>query len=185
MLNSAIALAQIRGVAGTTVADLLERSGVARRSLYLNFTGGREEVLATSTEVAGAEMTKFLRRSLRTEPTTEASIARVLAFVRRGLFSSGFLAGCPVLAAALAGPSVPQARIEAGRIFTQWRDELAANLCKEGIDPARARALAALIIAGTEGAMAISIATQSSDFFDDVASEINELMAAVNIPGKD
>ena len=61
-LTSATAtLMQRHGVAGTGIAEILSTSGVTRRSIYLNFPGGKAELVAAATRSAGDELTTILR----------------------------------------------------------------------------------------------------------------------------
>ena len=61
-LTSATAtLMQRHGVAGTGIAEILSTSGVTRRSIYLNFPGGKAELVAAATRSAGDELTTTLR----------------------------------------------------------------------------------------------------------------------------
>ena len=52
---------QRHGVAGTGIAEILSTSGVTRRSIYLNFPGGKAELVAAATRSAGDELTALLR----------------------------------------------------------------------------------------------------------------------------
>ena len=45
LIASAIELLRRNGVAGTGLAQLLEHSGTARRSVYVNFPGGKSELV--------------------------------------------------------------------------------------------------------------------------------------------
>src|SRR5215216_214321 len=61
-LTSATAtLMQRHGVVGTGIAEILATSGVTRRSIYLNFPGGKAELVAAATRSAGDELTALLR----------------------------------------------------------------------------------------------------------------------------
>src|SRR5258706_426767 len=46
LIASAIEMLRRHGVAGTGLAELLENSGTARRSVYVNFPGGKSELMA-------------------------------------------------------------------------------------------------------------------------------------------
>jgi Transcriptional regulator len=54
-------LMQRQGVAGTGIAEILSTSGVTRRSIYLNFPGGKAELVAAATRAAGDELSTTLR----------------------------------------------------------------------------------------------------------------------------
>ena len=65
-LTSATAtLMQRHGVAGTGIAEILSTSGVTRRSIYLNFPGGKAELVAAATRSAGDELTATVARLYR------------------------------------------------------------------------------------------------------------------------
>ena len=49
LITSVTGLVRRRGVAGTGLNALLEDSGVARRTVYLNFPGGKAELVAEAT----------------------------------------------------------------------------------------------------------------------------------------
>src|ERR1041385_7186118 len=96
-LTSATAtLMQRHGVAGTGIAQILDTSGVTRRSIYLNFPGGKAELVAAATRSAGAEMTTTGREYVD-EPNPVAAFAHMWSDV---LIGSDFEGGCPITAAA-------------------------------------------------------------------------------------
>jgi len=59
-----------------------------------------------------------------------------------------------------------------------WAELLAAALEPHGLEPARARSVATLIIASIEGAVVLSRATRSLEPVERVAGELEELLAA-------
>ena len=59
LIASAIDLVRARGVDGTGLAELLEHSGTARRSIYQHFPGGKAEA------ARGSSWFSTKRRSLR------------------------------------------------------------------------------------------------------------------------
>ena len=178
ILSSAIDLARTRGMAGTTVADLLEASGVARRSLYLNFTGGRDEALAAAGRAAGAEMTQLLTAVLAASRTVTEAAQRIIGGVRTQLEASDFTAGCPVMAAGLSGATLPEAKKAGGETFQSWRAALFARLSEDGIPAPRAETLASFIIATFEGAQALGVATGSTRYLDDTLVHLTEILDA-------
>ncbi len=85
-LTSATAtLMQRHGVAGTGIAEILATSGVTRRSIYLNFPGGKAELVAAATRARGDEMTTMVR-----DYVAQAGSGRgVHAHVERGIRQHG------------------------------------------------------------------------------------------------
>lgn len=177
LLAGAATLTRSRGVGGTTVADLLAESGVARRSLYVNFPGGRDEVIAAATEQSGTELTDALLRLFAESPDILAAMDAYLAVTAADLVASDYTAGCPIVAAALGGTEVPLARDAAGRIFGQWQTLLSGALEVSGVPADRAAGLAMLILSSAEGATAMAIAQRSTEPIDRVAVLLRSLVA--------
>src|ERR1700730_14822286 len=61
LIASVTGLVRRRGVAGTGLNALLEDSGVARRTVYLNFPGGKAELVAEATRRAGEALSTAIR----------------------------------------------------------------------------------------------------------------------------
>ena len=98
-LTSATAtLMQRHGVAGTGIAEILSTSGVTRRSIYLNFPGGKAELVAAATRSAGDELTTTLRDCIE-QPDPIGAFTRVWSEI---LISTDFEGGCPIVAAAFS-----------------------------------------------------------------------------------
>ena len=177
LLAGAATLTRSRGVGGTTVAELLAESGVARRSLYVNFPGGRDEVIAAATEQSGAELTDALLQLFTESGDILAAMDAYLAATAADLVASDYTAGCPIVAAALGGTEVPLARDAAGRIFGQWQTLLAGALELSGVPAERAPGLAMLILSSAEGATAMAIAQRSTEPLDQVGVLLRSLVA--------
>ncbi|GAB3852895.1 TetR/AcrR family transcriptional regulator [Nocardioides maradonensis] len=177
LLAGAATLTRSRGVGGTTVAELLAESGVARRSLYVNFPGGRDEVIAAATEQSGAELTEALLGLFTESGDVLAAMDAYLAVTAADLVASDYTAGCPIVAAALGGTEVPLAREAAGRIFEQWQSLLAGALEVSGVSADRAPGLAMLVLSSVEGATAMAIAQRSTEPLDRVAGMLRSLVA--------
>ena len=61
LIASITGLIQRRGVAGAGLNALLEDSGVARRTVYLNFPGGKAELVTEATRIAGRGLSGVIR----------------------------------------------------------------------------------------------------------------------------
>jgi hypothetical protein len=143
-------------------------------------------------------MAASLERLLR----EQGVIAGLRAFVgwwRRTLETSDFEAGCPVLAVAVepldadavadeapaaggagGGDETAQGRLLAlaHDAFAQWQRLLAAALRREGVPAARARRLAALVVASIEGTVAMCRAARDASTLEDVRVELEAVLAA-------
>ncbi|MFC4125071.1 TetR/AcrR family transcriptional regulator [Nocardia rhizosphaerae] len=184
LVQSAIDLVRRRGVAGTGVAQLLEHSGLSRRTIYLNFPGGKSELIAEATRVSGRATTTLIETFGR-GGTTEATINAFADTWKQIVESSGFLAGCPIVAAALGRLEAPAAADAAGAAFTEWEQALESRLRAEHIAPDTAKSLATTVIATIEGAVVMSLAKQSTEPLEHAGLHLSELIRANARPQDD
>ena len=174
-LTSATAkLMQRHGVAGTGIAEILSTSGVTRRSIYLNFPGGKAELVAAATRSAGDEMSTTLRSYMEQDDPIEA-------FTRMwsdGLVSTDFEGGCPIVAAASSRDESPEGASTAADVFAEWAQVLADRFRADGLNRAAAQSLSTMVVASVEGAVILSRAARSTKPLEQVAHHLNELIAA-------
>ncbi|GAB7145085.1 TetR/AcrR family transcriptional regulator [Mycobacterium riyadhense] len=176
LIESAIELLRRNGVAGTGLAELLQHSGTARRSVYVNFPGGKSELMTEATRTAGRRIDSTLAG---TAPDGDGR-ASLVAFVeswKETLRSSDYAAGCPIVAAALGRTESPSAADAAGEVFTAWQALLAERLRTEGASIDEAESLATTIVAGVEGAVILCLATQSTDPLERTVKVLDRLIA--------
>ena len=122
LITSAVALIRSVGVAGASVSALLNDSGLARRTLYLNFPGGKAELVEAATDAAGAELTASIQSCIADADPAQALDA-VMQMWETMLTDTDYTAGCPIVACdvrPLGGcprPPTPQQRLSAnGRV---------------------------------------------------------------------
>lgn len=163
---------QRHGVAGTGIAQILETSGVTRRSIYLNFPGGKAELVAAATRSAGGEISGVIRACIE-EPQPVAAFARMWSEV---LVGTDFEGGCPVVAAACSADEAPAAAAAAAEVFAEWGALLTERLIRDGISEAAAASLSTTIIAALEGSVILSRAARSTEPLDQVARHIEQLI---------
>ncbi|WP_435590343.1 TetR/AcrR family transcriptional regulator [Nocardia sp. bgisy118] len=176
LIEGAIELVREQGVHGAGLAALLDRSNTSRNSLYQHFPSGKSELVATATEVAGRRMSAVIEALTRTgEP--EGWVGALVGWWKQALESSGFVAGCPIVGAALA-ESEPGVQAAAGIAFAGWTEVLAAALANRGVDAARASSLASFVISAVEGAIVQARATKSTRPLDDVRDNLVILLRA-------
>lgn len=173
MIRSAAALFRERGVEATSLSDVIELSGAPRGSIYHHFPGGKAELAEAATVYSG----DFIAAALE-EADPAAAIRAFADALRNGLEATGFGAGCPVAAAAVAGERAPGARAAAGAAFERWTELVADALELGGVEPERARSLATVAIAAVEGAIVLARSQRSSEPLERVADELELLLAA-------
>lgn len=160
------------GVAGTGVTEILRCSGVARRSIYLNFPGGKSELVTAATRSAGDSMTALLK-TFTSRPDPVAAFGQMWSKL---LMDSNFEGGCPVVAAVQGRAEAPDAADAAAAIFREWSDAILTRLTADGIDAATAESLATTIIATVEGAVILSQAARSTRPLEQATKHITELI---------
>lgn len=172
-LTSATAeLMQRRGVAGTGIAEILDASGVARRSIYLNFPGGKAELVAEATRAAGGHMAALVK-DLMAQPDPIAAFTTMWGAL---LVESDFEGGCPILAAACGRDEAPDAARAAADVFGLWGQAIADRLMEDGIKTSVAQSLSVTVVAAFEGAVVLSRASRSTEPLDLVAKHMGELV---------
>jgi TetR/AcrR family transcriptional regulator, lmrAB and yxaGH operons repressor len=182
LIASVTGLVRRRGVAGTGLNAILEDSGVARRTVYLNFPGGKAELVAEATRLAGEALTAVIRSADDGGHPARA----VQAFIdewKAQLDATQTAAGCPIVAAILGRCDAPAAAQAASEAVGEWQTILADRLVGAGADRDNARSLATLTVAAIEGAVILALATQSTAALDDVGRHLTEVIK-LHVPGK-
>mgnify|MGYP003504992858 CR=1 FL=1 len=176
MLVSAAALLREHGAAGVTIDAVLARSGCPRGSVYHHFPEGRSQILREALQFAGDEITATIEQF----PGDGTALLRQFTGLwRDALTASDYTAGSPVLAAAVgSGPDEQQLTSVAADIFRRWREAAMRAFVREGFSPADAAALAHTTIAALEGAVALCRSMRSPQPLDDVAAQLEFLIAA-------
>lgn len=148
LVTATITLLRERGVHGTGVAEVLERSGTARGSLYQHFPGGKTDLVVEATRSAGRRAARHVGQTSDGSP---ASLLDALVdWWEATLTQHDFGRGCPVAAAAL--DDTGEVTDAAGQVFVAWTDELTRVLAEDR-DADEARRLAGFVISALEGAL--------------------------------
>lgn len=175
MIESAVVLFRQRGVADTSLRDVVEHSGVSRGSIYHHFPGGKEELALAATERGGDFMGELLKRLLE-DADGERAVSAFVDYWTSAMTAAEFADGCPVAAAALSSDETASARLAAGRAFARWETLLADALARRGVPTARAATLATLAIASVEGALLMCRAQRSTEPLARVGAELRVLL---------
>jgi AcrR family transcriptional regulator len=179
MVRAAVELFRERGYAATSFGDVLARSGAPRGSIYHHFPGGKEELAAEALRRYTAASVRALRAAVDSGSAVDAVRAFVTAS-RDALVASDYRQSCPIAGVAL--DLMPADNPLAGYVaeaFTRWREVLRDALARDGVPAARAASLAALVVAGAEGALLLGRADRSPAPVDAAADELVAHIAAV------
>jgi AcrR family transcriptional regulator len=173
VISTAADMLATYGLNATSIREVTKRAEAPFGSTYHHFPGGKQQVLAEATALAGSRIDAMLDEVLR--EGVVSGVARFLALWRERLLKSDFHVGCPVLAAAVEEP-IDGGAEAAGVAFTAWERRLAEAFIGEGHAPVQAQALATMLIASVEGAVAISRATRDIAAFDRVVERLEGLL---------
>ncbi len=187
MVAGAADLISRRGVNATSLREVVRYTDTPRGSIGHHFPRGKRQMVEEAVAWSGREVGEPLQE-LVAQHGAVAGLRAFIALWRKVLEDSRYEAGCPVLAVAveqyLGDDGAPDARVQAQLlglahgIFEAWQQTLAAALRKEGVMAARARRLAALIVASVEGTVALCRAAKSAQALNDVQAELELVLEA-------
>ena len=178
MLQSASELFRERGIAGTALADVIERSQASRGSIYHFFPDGKAQLAEEATAQAGRLMGTMITNLVSSQGPA-AAVDTFVDFFRQQLIATDFEAGCPVAAAAMESGEALGARTMAGESFASWEAALSTALWQHGVTRDRAASVATLSIAAIEGALILSRGQRDLGPLDRVARELASYAAIV------
>jgi TetR/AcrR family transcriptional repressor of lmrAB and yxaGH operons len=172
MVRSAAVLFRERGIAGTSLADVLEHSGAPRGSVYHHFPGGKSQLAEEATRWAGG----LVRRVITKAGSDPVQVVETLIGFWRRELGQDYRTSCPVVAAALAEAESAEAYRVAGEAFTEWETAVARMLMERGVPQVRASSTATLLITAIEGATLVARAQRRPQALDRVEAELIRLV---------
>lgn len=172
LIDAAVELFRARGFEGVGVAELLEKSGAPRGSLYFHFPGGKQEIGVEAVKRVGEVVANQLRGLHESGVDLETFVERVFQETATGISDREYKASCPIAAiAAEMGNANPNLGEAVRAAFAAWEREIKAAATAQGMTEANAAAFASAMLASIEGAMVVSKAQRS------VAPHINAARA--------
>ncbi|NJM30940.1 MAG: TetR/AcrR family transcriptional regulator, partial [Rhizobiales bacterium] len=93
---------------GVGVAELLEKSGAPRGSLYFHFPGGKEQIGAEVVERVGAEVAKRFRDLNESGVDLDTFVVRVFKTTAKECKDRDYMSSCPMAAIAPASATAIQ-----------------------------------------------------------------------------
>lgn len=161
-----------RGLNATSIREVAKHAGTPLGSTYHYFPGGKRELATEAVRFAGDTVSGMLAKKLRAGPVE--GLRAFLALWRGILTTTGFQAGCPVLAVSVEEPADDAVRSAAAAAFAGWEAQLAGALREHGVGTADE--LATLVVAAAEGAVAMCRAQRSTQPLDRVAAQLESLL---------
>lgn len=177
MIETTARLLQERGYFGTSLSDILTRSGAPRGSLYFHFPGGKPQMVAEATRISITEATESLRQSLADAPTPGRGVRNFIEATAQMMERSNYTFGCPVAPIVLDAHGELEELAELCRTaFDEWTGLMRDAFEEAGMAPERAQTLALMVEATHEGLFLIARARRSIEPLLVVAAEVEELI---------
>lgn len=171
MIEGAVRLLAMKGLQGTSFADVLELTGAPRGSLYHHFPEGKDQLVGAAVNLAGAHALDLVDHWAGRSP--EDVTRSFLGIWREVLVRSNFRAGCAVLAVTVGAES-PALLNHTATVFRSWRARLGELFEAGGLSSRDAARFAATLVASSEGAVVLSRAEQDIEPFDLVSEQLLE-----------
>jgi TetR/AcrR family transcriptional repressor of lmrAB and yxaGH operons len=154
IVQSAAALFRRNGYAATGLADIVERSGAPKGSLYHYFPKGKGQIGAAAVASAGELVRRTLSTISQETPDAAALIAEYVRWLVIWMEQSGWRDGCPITTVLLETAAFDETIRETGRAaFAGWVEVVARKLEAGGLAPDRAVELAGFAISALEGSL--------------------------------
>lgn len=178
LIQSAIELMREYGVHATGLSDLLDRSNTARGSIYQHFPAGKTELMEQATLEAGRIITARIQELTQTLPAEDV-VGAFVAGWKQNLIDSDFSGGCPIVAAAQAGPDALMVREASAAVFADWSRVIAESIESKGVDATTAASLGSFIVSSLEGAIIQCRSARSVQPLDDARDSLILLLSRV------
>lgn len=179
LVRAAADMLRRHGLNATSIRELAKHAQTPLGSTYHYFPGGKQQMVTEAVLFAGETVGHVLSKELEAGPVK--GVRAFLALWREVVVSTGFKAGCPVLAVSTEEPLAEEggdALAAAAKVFEAWESLLADSLLQHGADRQQAAQLATLIVATAEGSIAMCRAKRSVQPLDSIAGQLEALVSA-------
>jgi len=162
ILKAAARLFRRNGYAATGLNEIIAASSAPKGSLYHYFPGGKDELGASTVQMAG-EMVSNTLKELATATTSPEEFAekycdRLAHWIRLSKFRDG----CPISTILLEKSGTSDAIRKAGQdSFSDWKSVFEDVLRRDGMGQIQAQEKATLLVCAVQGAILLSRVEQS------------------------
>ncbi len=180
MVRAADELFRAQGLHATGVAEILERSGAPRGSLYHYFPGGKEQLAVEAINHAAGRFCHSITAAIEVNDGSLPEAVRLYGHaVAARLVATDFVEGCPIGNSAIEG-SVGSARISRAcdQAFQDFADVMADHLRAQGVDAAPADHLATFVVSSVEGALLVARVRRDTQPVTDATDRLARMIQA-------
>ena len=122
-----------KGYAGTSMADILQATGLAKGGIYGNFTS-KDEIAAEAFEYAYTQLKEALRFRIKQQKTAVAKLQAILNFYRNYTVKPHIDGGCPLQNTAIdADDNIPFLKKKAKAALEEMIESI-RHIIQKGID---------------------------------------------------
>lgn len=178
MVRAADELFRAQGLHATGVAEILERSGAPRGSLYHYFPGGKEQLAIEAINHAAARFCRAITKAIEVNDGSLPEAVRLYGHaVADRLLATDYVEGCPIGNSAIEGSVGSLAISEAcDRAFRDFADVMADHLRAHAVDPVQADHLATFVVSSVEGALLVARVRRDTQPVIDATDRLAELL---------
>ena len=180
MLSAASELFRARGYAGIGIAELLEKSGAPRGSLYFHFPGGKEQIGAEVINGFAVRTAARFRELDESGVDLDTFIVSVFKTTAKESKCCDFHGSCPIAAIAAGFGVDDQLFAVAIRdCFAAWEGAIVDVARTRGMSEKNAAIFASAFLAAMEGAFVLSKAQRSTAPHINASRAMQALAAAL------
>jgi TetR/AcrR family transcriptional regulator, lmrAB and yxaGH operons repressor len=167
MVKAGRQLMRERGYHATALSDVLELSGAPRGSVYFHFPGGKTQLAAEVAREYARDQADMIAHAAAESDSVAELISAYVTRARENLIRSDYTQGCTIAPLVLEGTTESGLLASAvSAAFSLIAESLAFQFAFFGMDRARARELAEVVVSGVEGALVTARAFRSPAPFD-------------------
>ncbi len=167
-----------RGYFGTSMNDILSRSGAPKGSMYFHFPRGKDEIASVAIRQVGEEITGLLTQGLGVEKDLDIAVATIFAYFRHRLVDGAFKCGCPISTTGLELSGSDSPVLEAcNEAYTSWMAVVERALLRS-LPPSKAAELTNTIFYLVQGSLLMSRVSGNTSHLDNAEQHCVELLSA-------
>ncbi|MEL6837747.1 MAG: TetR/AcrR family transcriptional regulator [Pseudomonadota bacterium] len=156
-------LFQQKGYHGVGIAEVLERAGVPKGSLYHHFPSGKADLALAAAEIASTEVLRIIDASFDQAGSYANGVTTFCYKLAKYFDIHEGKIGCPVSATLHEGPNNAAFRDALSTIFAQWMDRIAHYAMAFGQSPDDAQRSAKRLFLSLEGSWTLARAKGDSN----------------------